>query len=144
MADPLSIAASVAGLLSLSLQVIKIIRKDITTVSNAPKEASELVEKLQTLTDVLQFLQEFVDRNATLALPASTPTKPLVLTTIIDKCSGLLKKLESHSKELRGGGIPGAKRRALWFLDKELLIEAGVEVQRFVTLFAQCKSFEGM
>jgi hypothetical protein len=152
MSEPLSIAASVAGLVSLSLDVVKILRKTITTIANAPKEAHELVDKLQNLTEVLQFLQDFVDKNDALVQaqssssankPSSTTALP-TLTVVTGKCSELLKKIRAHSDELNEGGAAGVKRRVLWFLDKDLLSEAGIELQRFITIFAQCKSFEGM
>jgi hypothetical protein len=152
MSEPLSIAASIAGLVSLSLDVVKIVRKTITTIANAPKEAHELVDKLQNLTEVLQFLPDFVDKNDALVSqssssannPSSSTAALPTLTVVTGKCSDLLKKIRAHSDELKGGGVAGVKRRVLWFLDKELLVEAGIELQRFITIFAQCKSFEGM
>jgi hypothetical protein len=124
-------------------------RRDLTTVSHAPKEARELLDKLQTLSDTLDFLRDFVNKNSALVqnsavIPTAEPRTPLVLNSIIDRCSSLLKKLENYSRELQAGGLTGAKRRLLWFLDKELLVEAGVEVQQFVILFGQCRNFEGV
>jgi hypothetical protein len=154
MPDPFSTSASVAGLLSLGLEVLKIVRKDITTLVNAPKEVVQLVEKLEKLNEVLAFILELAEKNETVVggnpalanLAAADTTKDITSTqaTVIAKCTKLVEKLKKHSGELQSGGLHGAKRRLLWFLNKELLQETGVELQRFISLFEQCKSFEAM
>jgi hypothetical protein len=154
MSDPLSIAASVAGLASLSLEVAKIARRDITTIANAPNEVTQLVEKLERLSDVLDFIRELSEKNDTLVggnpllanLAAANPMKQVTQTqtTVVAKCTKLLEKLKKHSGELQGGGVHKVKRRLLWFLEKEVLVEESVELQRFISLFEQCKSLEAV
>jgi hypothetical protein len=154
MSDPLSIAASVAGLVSLSLELAKIARKDITTIVHAPREVVEFVEKLERLHEALAFIRELVEKNETFVagspllakLSAAKRTENLTLTeiTVIAQCSKLLEKLKKHSSELKDGGFRGTKRRLLWFLDKEGLIDTGLELERLISRFEQCKNFEAV
>jgi hypothetical protein len=150
--DPLSIASGVAGFLALVLQIAEILRKDVRTIRDAPKEARELVEKLETLAESLEFLNELVQKNSTLVQnsvllannSAAQSTKDLTLTALIAKGTDMLTRIKDRALKLQGGGIPGAKARLKWFLDQELLREAGTDLQRLIVLFGQCKSFEGM
>jgi hypothetical protein len=60
MADPLSVAASVAGLISLASEVTKIITKYVSDAKSAHEDANILIKELGTFQFVLEQFKEFV------------------------------------------------------------------------------------
>ncbi|KAL2005051.1 hypothetical protein VTN00DRAFT_2901 [Thermoascus crustaceus] len=58
MADTLSIAGSVAGLISLSIEVTKIAKKYVRNVKSAPEEIKDLAVQAEALSDVLAKLRD--------------------------------------------------------------------------------------
>jgi hypothetical protein len=143
MSDPLSIAASIAGLLSITLEVTKLFRTQIATLSNAPNEAVALVERLETLLEVLQFLSGFAGKNSEY-FRNSGQLADITLLVVTERCGAFLAKIKARSSKMDKGGLSAVKQRVLWYFDRDLLVEAETEAQRFITIFAQCKSFEGM
>ena len=59
--DPITATSSVAGLLSLAIRVGDILYVQIRTFKNAPKEAKELSDELETLCQVLTSLKKFLE-----------------------------------------------------------------------------------
>jgi len=45
--DPLGVAASVSGLLSLTIQVSQMVYEQVHTLKNATKDAAKLLEELE-------------------------------------------------------------------------------------------------
>jgi hypothetical protein len=146
MVDAFSLATGIAGLLSLCLQVTKDVDKQIRTLYNAPKEATELLGGLQTLSEALQILDDFVARNPILFIKSAASANPLklTLTVALTKCEKMLKQLDERSKLLGDGGLSAMKSRVRWFLDKDVLLEKVEELQRFAALFGQCMSIEAL
>ncbi len=63
MAEPLSLAASIAGLISLGLDISQITRKYVRGVRRAPKDVKELLQELAALVKVLRQFSELLDRD---------------------------------------------------------------------------------
>ena len=63
MADPFSLAAGVAGLISLSLEVTKIAHQYIQGVRNSSKDIEDFLQELDALTDVLRQLDAFLKKD---------------------------------------------------------------------------------
>jgi hypothetical protein len=61
MIDPLTAATSVAGLLSLTIQVSQMLNEQVRTLKNAPNDAQELLDELELLRQVLTGLKAFLD-----------------------------------------------------------------------------------
>jgi hypothetical protein len=62
MADPLSIAASVAGLLALAQKLVPLLVGYVQNVKTHPKEFTELIGELRSLCGVLCLLQPIIQR----------------------------------------------------------------------------------
>jgi hypothetical protein len=60
MSDPLSIAASVAGFLSLAIQLTKIISTYVADVKSAPSDASALNTEITALCKILKMVEEIL------------------------------------------------------------------------------------
>jgi hypothetical protein len=60
MVDPFTLAAGIAGLLKLTIELTKIINEYTGSVKNAPKEAQELFKGLSALGHVLEQLNRFL------------------------------------------------------------------------------------
>jgi len=65
MADPLSIAASIAGLISLAQSIVKEGYSYIRTAQGYPDELSELVTEVTTLTGLLSVIDNDYFRSVT-------------------------------------------------------------------------------
>ena len=63
MADPFSLAAAIAGLISLSLEVTKIAHEYIQGVRNSSKDIEDFLQELAALTDVLRQLDVFLKKD---------------------------------------------------------------------------------
>jgi hypothetical protein len=59
--DPLTAATSVTGLLSLTIQVSQMLNEQVRTLKNAPNDAQELLDELESLRQVLTGLKAFLD-----------------------------------------------------------------------------------
>jgi hypothetical protein len=60
MADPLSISASVAGLLSLTIELTKSLNNYISGVKSAPEDSKRLCTETEALSAVLEKLVKFL------------------------------------------------------------------------------------
>jgi hypothetical protein len=58
--DPVSLSASIAGLLSLSIEITKPLNEYITGVKSAPTEAQSLLNEIMALNSVLEQLTKFL------------------------------------------------------------------------------------
>lgn len=63
MADPFSLAAGIAGLISLSLEVTKIAHQYVQGVRNSSKDIEDFLQELAALTDVLRQLDAFLKKD---------------------------------------------------------------------------------
>jgi len=65
MSDPLSITASVAGIISLTIQVSKLLREQIKAYRGALKDAQEILEQVEAISEVLQSLERLLIGDTT-------------------------------------------------------------------------------
>lgn len=73
--DPLSLSAGVAGVLSLALEMTKILTVYVSDVESAPEEARGLLIEASALCSVLDQLVNFlqtISRKTPLLTPSST------------------------------------------------------------------------
>ncbi|KAI5813238.1 hypothetical protein BZA77DRAFT_128768 [Pyronema omphalodes] len=102
--DPLSIAASVSGFLSLSIELSKILGAYISAAKSAPKEASDMMTEVSSLCQVLDILVDTLDSDD---CEFSVFENDSVLCTIIRECQtlvvGLHKKLSKKTQEGKQG-----------------------------------------
>lgn len=137
--DPVSLAASIAGLVSLAETVVSIGRKYYSGVRNAPREMSALIGETAALSEILLSLKEIAEQengaiksqesnksldSKTSALSQLTRSKlagegviknlsPVLFDSCLEtlsKVQRIITKLECHSDET----ILNATRRLRW------------------------------
>jgi hypothetical protein len=95
MADPLSIAGSIAGLLSLGDAVFRLVHRYARTVKNAQKEVSDLKRELEALTGVIHNVQ---------IIARELEQDPLHTSTVrldhVNACLDLLHKMKKNLSNL--------------------------------------------
>ena len=118
MIDPLSLAASIAGLASLTIQVTQVISSYTSAVKNVPENARSLQETVVTLSHVLEHLGRFL-RSEDVKGNAFNQTSVLYSTTNLCQrtLDAILRKIEGLHK---GGKVVQAVKQLRWPLnDKE-------------------------
>ena len=91
MADLLSIAASIAGLLSLGMRVGVTLSEFIDSAQSAPTSIRAISHELDTLTCVLTYIQEVItDDNGSKVVDAE------LLSAALSGCMKSFQELESH------------------------------------------------
>ena len=104
MADPLSIAASVAGLISLSGQIISVLYTFAASATEARKSVTRILSEIKTMNAIFGQVQDFmwgvVDEppdNSTLSMISLDH-----LVTTLTGCVLVYSKLEKHFSEMAG------------------------------------------
>jgi hypothetical protein len=96
MADPLSVSASIAGLIGLANEVAKILAQYISNVISAHEDAHRLHKELAALCHVLEQFRGFLRSQD--ALPQTHFDKTSTLLSVLgfttSKVNGLYKKLD--------------------------------------------------
>jgi hypothetical protein len=99
--DPVTLSVSVAGLLSLAIQLTQVTQKFVSQVSHAAKESKELLDELKTLGQTLGQLEKFLnDENA----KNNSFEKTSVLWGAMRDCENRLKVFEDKLNKALGGG----------------------------------------
>lgn len=116
--DPLSAAAGVVGLLSLTIQVGMLIGAYANSVKGASKDAQNLEREIQAFSSVLKQLCEFLQSKDADHV-AFEPTSVLLIATnsCDEELSDLQRKLEKYST---GNKASRVLQRLSWpFTEKE-------------------------
>jgi hypothetical protein len=66
MADPLSIAASIGGVVSAGIRIATGLDAIVDTVKNAPKELSYMAQQIEHLSELLGCTFQVIEENETL------------------------------------------------------------------------------
>jgi hypothetical protein len=134
MIDPIGLAGTASGLLSLTIQLAQTTSNILTTLRTAPKQWSELVITLRDLTPILQKLAKLPDDDTDydcLERPLSTLRKHLLYLqkrlVEIRRTKKWRFRLKWLMKKEEVEGIVAALERA-----KEVLVFAMQELQLFV------------
>jgi hypothetical protein len=127
MADPLSISASVAGLLSLVIQVADGTYQYVSSARNAPLTISSLLRELQALKTILVKLDDLTHSSYTEASGDAPIISPLDIEVCREDLQEMYRKLNN---KLDGEGSTKALHRFVWpFLeDKTLQMVAASQI----------------
>lgn len=139
--DPLSLAASIAGLISLTLTVTKTTTDYVSSFRHAPEESVQLAEELSALSGALDALSRFLtSKSADLKTFSSTST----LVSSTSSCRGNLEALQDTLEDFieASGGRRWYKRLA-WPLKKDDHVKAVSTIQRFTQIFHFSLSIDG-
>jgi hypothetical protein len=130
MADPLSISASIAGLMTIADVVIRNGYKYIAAVKHADKAVASLINEVNLLSGILHSL-----RNIAEGLEGETNS--FVSTTQvhhIESCYRTLRKiselLDKFELSKAKGFLNHAKQRLLWPLTQSETSDLAAEVER--------------
>lgn len=146
--EALGAAASVAGLISLALEIPKII-DTIITIKSAPEEAKQFLQTVAALVATLQRLEAFLKSDEAEDLELKDDS---ILTVLISVCKDrvlpLLKKLRSHLPKTSGTRLPGLKAvketatRLRWPFDKTECLSLVTEINAMQNSFEFCLSMQ--
>jgi hypothetical protein len=95
MADPLSIAASVVGLLTAAGKICSALSGFISTVTNAPQSAEDALAAVSELTSVLEMVQGLLDGLSKLPARRKMLVGLQPLSVTFGRCVLTLSELES-------------------------------------------------
>ena len=117
--DPLSIAAGVAGLISLALQVSQSLKTYSTTALHSRQDITSLLKEIETTHSVLQQLYPFLGGAKTGAIVFQHGS---ALQIAVETCEGVVKDLGGRLGRLEGGkGLRGGLEMLKWpFSEKEV------------------------
>ena len=116
--DPISMAASLAGLVSLTLTVSSTIGSYCKSVKNARKDVQEVAQELENMQDLLHQLRQLL-RSQQLKTKVFESTS--VLATAITVCGNNVKSIFSKVQKLESDGLAGLWEKLKWpFTEKEM------------------------
>lgn len=141
MADPLSISASVAGLLSLAIQVSQLLYTQIQASKHAPGDAKELLDELQGIESVLKRLEAFL---STQGIHERIFGANSMLTTAIQGCTVRILDMQGRVEKLNKHSVGGIIERGKWFYKQDERREIVAYLHRSLTIFQLSLSIEGM
>lgn len=141
MLDPFTLATGLAGLLSLTIELTKIIDEYTGSVNNAPNEAQELFEELSALCHVLERLVPFlVSENGKSNSFGDTCVLFFASNACQNKLQSALRKL---SKMREGSEWFQNVRRIKWPFDKQEYLDTINTVRRCMQTFEFSLTIEG-
>ncbi|OAL32656.1 Serine/threonine-protein kinase GCN2 [Fonsecaea nubica] len=139
--DPLSLTASVAGLLSLTINVTDILSKYIRSVKKAEQESLELKQELCSLCEVLKQLDQFLDGEKGLP-PRFKDTSALF--TSIQTCHATLNSLSTIVQKLPKERLEKKwYRKLIWSLQRDGKMDTIATIRRCIQIFQFSLTIEG-
>jgi hypothetical protein len=134
--DPLSLSASIAGLISLTIEVTKIISEYRSGFKNAPKEASELSTEVAALHHVLETVLEILINEYSNSEDITFDEKN-ILFSIVDACEEHMNTIHTKMAKLQAA-IKGAAKfpilmaRLKWPFEREDCHQSIQIIHRYV------------
>ena len=125
MADPLSIAASIIGILTAAQSISKCMAKLVSKIKNAPEEFLELKSTIDTIHIVLSKLQNLLLGQANIHHSRSTLVFVDQIVIVLSGCVKGLSDLDVLVRSLENEGIDALNR--LRWLAKSAEIKSHLE-----------------
>lgn len=120
--DPFSVSTGLAGFLSLTIEITKVLKEYIGNVKSAKEDALTLSTELASLGFVLNQLVKFLRSNDS-DLQGTCFDQTSVLHSVIaickDKLEHVYKRLEKFHKAVTAGKLHGLFERLKWPFEKE-------------------------
>lgn len=115
--DPFSIAAGVAGLISLTLQVSKSLKSFSSAAIHEQRDVQALLTEIQTVHSVLGELHPFLSSKNVNSIIFQHSS---ALETALNSCNDAVKSLQSRLDKLDAGRLARSLERLRWpFSEKE-------------------------
>src|SRR5215469_16068216 len=131
--DGLSVAVSVAGLVSLALQVKEVLHKYISDVKSAEEDVENLTHELDALRDVLGRLQDFFHTN--IAKAREFDTTASVLANTVKSCAKSFADLDRLLKRPGRDGMSKLPGKMKWPFHKKQVENILEKLRRYNQLF---------
>lgn len=133
--DPFTISTGVAGLLSLAMEITKILSAYISDVKSAPEDAQNILTKVESLCYVLEQLVQFLRKDAkTLGKFESTSALCMVINSCQAQVQDLYQKLEQL--QIRSDSkVKGFIDRVKWPFRTEEYQSTVATLHQFVQIF---------
>ena len=138
--DPFSVAASVAGLVSLTLELLQTVSHYYKAVKDASKSIQEIQEELSLMHSTLQQLEDLL-RGPYMSKSAFAQSS--VLTTAVTSCIETIGKISAKLAQPKSGRLSRATEALKWpFSEKEVQkrLEA---LRRYTSTFQFSLNVEG-
>lgn len=140
--DPLSIATSVAGLVSLGAEAIGIIGEYYTSMKNAPKDIRDIKTEMESLSIILQRLELLLRSDKFGGTSGSFDTSSVLATALIS-CETKIREVTARLGRPKEGSAARVWERLKWpFSEKEVqkLLET---LRRYIHTFQFSLTVEG-
>jgi ankyrin repeat domain-containing protein 50 len=142
MLDPLTAATGVAGLLSLTIQVSQVLYEQVQTLKNAPSNAQELLDELQSLRQVLTSLEAFLSEQGG---KGRVFKETSVLINAIKGCNTKITALKLKFENLiKKQGFARMIERGKWYYEHDEHQEIIAALHRYLGIFQISLSLGGM
>ena len=138
--DPISVAASVAGLVSLTIEASQIIASYCKAVKDAPKSIDRVHQELISLTSALQQLDEFLHSQR---LKDTTFDQSAVLSTALKSCTGDVEVISNKLPKLKQDGTSSRLERLKWPFGEKDLQKTLKALRGYTTTFQFSLTIEG-
>ena len=138
--DPFSVAASVAGLVSLTLEMSQTVYHYYKAVKDAPKSIQEIQQELSLLHSTLQQLEDLLRGPY---LNESSFAQSSVLTTAVNSCIQTIGEISAKLAPPKSDRLSRTKEALKWpFSEKEVQkrLEA---LRRYTSTFQFSLNVEG-
>jgi hypothetical protein len=140
--DPLSAAASVAGLLSLTIQVSQMLYEQVHTLKNAPRDATQLLDELEALRQVLTSLDQFL---ASRSSKGRSFKETSVLIDAIQGCKSQISVIKLRLEKFVGKqGLAQMIERGKWYYEHDEHQELIQTLHRYLSMFHISLNIDGM
>ncbi|KAH6101159.1 hypothetical protein HBI69_212820 [Parastagonospora nodorum] len=138
MGDPLSLAAGVVGLVSLTIQLLQVANKFSNDVKGASEEVRLLIEELESLKSVLELLKKAWENRR---VPTNFDLSALARIEAtceahLKELLGQLRKDQGHLQKKPYASIHGALARIKWPFEAEKTRAITKCVHRYFCIFS--------
>ena len=130
--DPLSVTASVAGILKAAVEVVSI----VGTVKDAPESARSIMVEVTHIKIVISALQKFIDRSTRLDAQRAALIQLEDVIVILTQTVLVFSELEAivKSLSLNGGvGLSGLRGRIAWTWQQTAALRLASQLQQHKT-----------
>ncbi|KAH0543788.1 hypothetical protein FGG08_001970 [Glutinoglossum americanum] len=142
MIDPFTAATGIAGLLSLTIEVSKILYNVVNSFKNTPEDAKELLQELDQIRRVLTSLESFL-RGGNAKRGSFRETSALIVAT--NGFSKEIKELKCKVQKLSDGqGLSRTIERSKWYFREEEHRKTITTLHRYLGMFQISLTIDGI
>lgn len=138
--DPLSIAASVAGLVSLTLDASLTVGSYYKAAKDASKTVQEIQQELFLMHSVLQQLDDLLQSQQ---MKSNAFAQPSVLATAVTSCTQSVGDIYSKLQRPKQDGLSRAKEALKWPFGEKDIQKRLEALRRYTSTFQFSLTVEG-